>query len=550
MIHSNNKNWPRYRLSLLHGWNKRVPWFFLFAALQLFAFRSFGQICNAVEAPFSPTAQNRIIDWQKFPEFTLPFTLVYGGPRFGDAQRLPLRYGFSHLATFENADATLPKHQRALVWYGVAFNGADQPWWALRSPWNNNLDGYKGRWQHELSTMPEVDLLVPDIERQIKSNDSILILKNHPTTPVAYRGLDNNAFITQYKKDLQALYAEAFLFTKNNKPASIAGYSDTPILNTYINIPGNSWQKWTTDPGLLNYLMYDFNRNTLGGDVLARQDFLAPSAYYYYDYPHPLAPDYLAYLLFQIEVNRAWAPDKRIIPFVWLRYSYVTNAAQKFIKPFMAEATAIFPFFSGASGLWLWDDPNLFTNNENFATYEYFIKGLHRLSAYKEMFTGNYQLVIPQPAHAYVDNRKPIWRAVVKNNHLLVVAHNPYAKDDNDAVMVEATYNNQKLFIPLKGYEIFLCRFDMNLLGQEPGQLPNALKVFPNPTEEELHISLNSPQPQTTRISMTNAAGKTIYEENIGLQQGQNIKTLKINHLPAGTYLIRAMNLSTKFIKK
>ena len=508
------------------------------------------QICNAVDVPFSPSTQNRVIDWQKFPEFSLPFTVVYGGPRFGDTQRLPLRYGFSHLAAFEDADANLPKNQRALAWYGVAYNGTDEPWWNQRSPWNNNLDGYKAKWQHELATMPEVDLLVPDIERQIKTNDSILLLKNHPTTPVAYRNLDNNAFITQYKKDLQALYAEAFLFAKSNKNTQLGGYSDTPILNTYINIPGNSWQKWTTDPGLLNYLFYDFNRNTIGGEVLNRQDFLAPSAYYYYDYPHPLAPDYLAYLLFHIEVNRAWAPDKRIIPFVWLRYSYVTEAARKFIKPYMAEATAIFPFFSGANGLWLWEDPTLFVNNENFSTYEHFIKGLYRLSLYKEMFSGNYQLVIPQPAHAYVDSRKPIWRGVVKGSDFLVAAHNPYAKTENEVVTVEATYNNVKLNIQLKGYEVFLCKFDMSLLGEEPGQSANMLKVFPNPTEEELQISLNSLHPQTTSLSITDVSGKLIHQENISLQQGQNMKTLKINHLSAGTYFIRALNFSKKFTKK
>ncbi len=91
---------------------------------------------------------------------------------------------------------------------------------------------------------------------QIKSNDSILVLKNHPTTPIAYRSLDNQSFITQYKKDIQALYAQIFIETKNNSTQNtkIGGYSDAPILNTYINIAGNSWQKWTSDASLLNYI--------------------------------------------------------------------------------------------------------------------------------------------------------------------------------------------------------------------------------------------------------------------------------------------------------
>ncbi len=513
-------------------------------------FQSYSQSCGPVTFQLNPTAQNKTIEWQKFPEFTLPFQVVYGGPRFGDTQRLPLKHGFSHLATFEAADASLPKNQRALVWYGVAYTGTGQPWESVRSPWNNDIGLYKAKWQHELSTMPEIDLLVPDIERQIKSNDSILLLKTHPATPLAYRNFDNNTFITQYKRDLQALYAEAFGFTKANKSSRIGGYSDTPILNTYINIPGNSWQKWTTDPTLLNYLFYDFSANKIGGEVLNRQDFLSPSAYYYYDYPHPLAPDYLAYLLFQIEANKAWVPDKPLIPFVWLRYSYVTDAARKFVKPFMAEATAIFPFFSGATGLWLWDDPALFTNNENFAAYEYFVNGLYRLSLYKEMFTGDYQLVIPQPAHSYVDSRKPIWRGVAKGTDFLVAAHNPYAKDENEVVVVEATYNNWKVNITLKGYEVFLCKFDMTLLSNEPLLPVSSFIIYPNPSQDNLQIAINSIKAQASQLEILDAQGRLLSKETITLVQGENIKNVSINHLPGGLYFVKVLNQSKKFIKQ
>ncbi|WP_158561354.1 T9SS type A sorting domain-containing protein [Emticicia sp. C21] len=521
----------------------------IFLLFILFAQKIQAQTCGT-GFQLKPTTLSKIIEWQKFPEFSLPFSVVYGGPRFGDSQRLPLRHGFSHLATFEGADDNLPKNQRAIVWYGVAYTGTNQPWETVKSPWNNNLDGYRAKWQHELSTMPEVDLLVPDIERQIKSNDSILILKNHGSTPIAYRNLDNNSFITQYKKDLQTLYAESFGFTRGNKSSRIGGYSDSPILNTYINIAGNSWQKWTTDPSLLNYLFYDFSSNNIGGEVYNRQDFFSPSAYYYYDYPHPLAPDYLAYLLFQIEVNKAWVPNKSIIPFVWLRYSYVTDAARKFIKPFMAEATAIFPFFSGANGLWLWDDPALFNNNESFASYEYFINGLYRLSQYKDMFTGSYQLIIPQPARAYVDNHKPIWRGVAKGNDFLVAAHNPYAKDENEVVVVEATYNNLKVNVLLKGYEVFLCRFNMDLLADEPNQSFNSFKIYPNPSQDNLTIGINSLFQQTAKIEIVDATGKVIHLETANLQQGENTMTININRLPSGTYIIKAMNFSKKFVRE
>jgi hypothetical protein len=516
--------------------------------------------CQPNAFQLTPTMKNRTIEWQKFPEFTLPFSIVYGGPRFDDFQKLPLKYGFSHLATSDGNDADLPQNQRAMVWYGAGYAGANQPWETIKSPWENNVELYKTKWRNDLVSFAnafsssagtgkaDIDLFVPDIELQIKSNDSILVLKNHASTPAAYKSLDNQDFIIQYKKDIQALYAQTFAETKNNatQNTKIGGYADAPILNTYINIAGNSWQKWTSDASLLNYINYDFSKNTIGGAAYTNQDFFSPAAYYYYDYPNPLAPDYLAYMLFQIEVNRAWT-SKPIIPFVWLRFSYTTQFVKKFVRPFMAEATAIFPFFSGANGLWLWDDPGTFKTDENYATYEYFINGLYRLSQYKAMFSGNYDLVISTPAREYVDSRKPIWRGVAKGNDLLVAAHNPYAKDENEVVNVEIAYKNYRQNVTLKGFEVFLCKFDMTLLGNEESSI-STFEVFPNPASGQIQMKIFSLKKQETDIEVFNIIGKKVIEEKDTLLQGENAKCLNISALSNGIYFIRILGLSKKIV--
>ncbi|MER0442247.1 T9SS type A sorting domain-containing protein [Emticicia sp. W12TSBA100-4] len=535
---------------------------YVFGLLFLFGLESETNAQNSCQPSsflLKPTTQNRTIEWQKFPEFSLPFSIVYGGPRFGDFQKLPLKHGFSHLATSDGNDADLPRNQRAAVWYGTGYASANQPWETIKSPWGNNIELYKNKWRNDMSGfanafstsagtgIADIDLFVPDIELQIKSNDSILLLRNHPTTPVAFRSLDNQSFITQYKKDIQALYGQAFADTKKyaTSTTKIGGYSDAPILNTYINIAGNSWQKWTSDVSLLNYINYDFSKNALGGTAFDNQDFYSPAAYYYYDFPSPLAPDYLAYLLFQIEVNRAWT-SKPIIPFVWLRYSYTPQFVKKFIRPFMAEATAIFPFFSGAKGLWLWDDPGTFSNNENYATYEYFINGLYRLSQYKEMFTGNYELVMQTTARDYVDTRKPIWRAVAKGNELLVAAHNPYAKDENEVVTIEVAYKNYRQNITLKGYEVFLCKFDMTLLGSEP-TITN-FEVSPNPASDQIQLKIFSTKEQQIPVEIFDVKGKKVLQEKVSLLQGDNVKFLNINSLYAGAYFLRVLGGSKKIV--
>src|SRR5690606_39089601 len=208
---------------------------------------------------------------------------------------------------------------------------------------------------------------------------------------------------------------------------------------TWLNISTNSWADWTTNLSRTHYLMHN-EEGKIGGNVYNQLDVLTPSPYYYYNFDNPLGKEYLSYLLFQIEVNKAWS-NKPVVPFVWLRYHDAYNAEATWIEPFMAEATAIFPFFSGASGLWLWDNPGLEQENRNFATYEHFIYGLYRLSQFRHFFEGNYQLIIPQPARDLMEQVKPVWRGVVKDREILIAAHNPFAAD-NEETSVFLTHQN------------------------------------------------------------------------------------------------------------
>ena len=433
--------------------------------------------CVDVAEKFTPSAQNKVIDWSKTPTFSLPFKIIYGGPKIYQNQQVPLQHGFSHLVNSSAMDpASLPANQLAMIWYGVAFPDGKQPWETVKSPFGNNKTVYENHWRNNLAGFadimpisrgqgtPKADIFVFDIERQLKSNDSILTLKQHPSTPAATRALVNNDFVLTYKKELQNLYNEPFNFYKKiNKAPNVrfGSYGDSPILNTFTNITGNSWQAWTTNPSLLNPNNYDFDAKKLGGEFYQNQDLLMPSFYFYHDYPSPLAADYLSYMLFQIEVNKAWS-SKEIVPFVWLRYSAGfsgNNKQPKFIRPFIAEASAIFPFMAGAKGLWLWEDPSQFNNNESFASYEYFIHGLYRLSKYKEMFDGSPVFVAETNPRDLVDLRKPVWRGVVNGSSILVAASNPYATTDTQETKLKVKYKTWSKTLLLKGNEVYLCKF-------------------------------------------------------------------------------------------
>ncbi len=504
------------------------------------------QTC-ADRLPFTPVSQPNRIEWNKFPDFALPFPVIYAGPRLGDVSGQPLRHGFSHLETVTNGES-VPPAQRTVTYYGVAY-GLNQPWELLESPWANDLTAYRAKWDRWLSDLAggqrnaagkyvvPVSRITLDIERIAETDTRILRLKTENSVPAQYRNLSDAAFITAYKRAIRALYAEAAGYIRQHTDLTsvvLSSYADTPVLNTYLNVPTFSWADWTTNLSRVNYLVKDSTESRVGGPYYDQLDGLSPSAYYYYDYPNPLAKDYLAYLLFQIEANRAWS-SKPVIPWVWLRYHDSSNTPYVPVQSFMAEATAIFPFFSGAAGLWLWDNPFLTTTRaDNLAAYEHFIHGLYRLSKVADQFQGPHELVIETPARDLMDKQMPVWRGVVKNNTILIAAQNPYADEGAKTDLVVRYKTNWQRTIQLTGREVFLCRFDMGTVTAAEPVAP-LVQIYPNPASGQLIVSLGQTPAAATELTLYDTAGRVVWRQPAKVAQ----TTLNVAGLPAGLYQLR-----------
>ncbi len=188
------------------------------------------QTCTP-EFTLTPVAGTNAIEWDKFPEFSLPFTIIYNGPRFGDDQSRPLKHGFSHLARFSGSEAgTLPQQKRALLWNSVAsIDGSNQPWSVvgLESPWGNDTTVYRSHWNNYLgqladqfddsrgSGVPRADLICLDVERMQELDRDILTLKNSDRIPAGYRGLADQAFLKTYKTDIRWWYTESARHLRN-----------------------------------------------------------------------------------------------------------------------------------------------------------------------------------------------------------------------------------------------------------------------------------------------------------------------------------------------
>lgn len=515
---------------------------------------SYGQNCQP-SFILNPVTSNNTIEWGKFPEFSLPFKIIYSGTRFGDTQSQPLKHGFSHIAAFSGSEpGSLPVKNRAVLWYGVATSSGDQPWAnnTLRSPWGNDTTAYRNYWDNYTGSMLQADIICLDIERMQREDRDILALKANTLIPQQYRNLSDADFLTTYKKDIRWWYTEPInrLKSKGNNPtAQITSYSDVPVRNTWLNIISNTWQDWTTNLARTSYLNQD-NSGKIGGTYHNAFDIITPSPYYYYGFDSPFGKDYLSYLLFHVEVNRAWS-DKPVVPFVWLRIHDSYDPNTPMITPFMAEATAIFPFFSGASGLWLWENP-FFPGDrqENYTAYERFIYGLYRLSEFKDMFVGTHELVIPQSARDNMVLQNTIWRGVVKGSNIVIAAHNPYAADNAETI-VNVSYQKWYKTITLKGKEIFLCKFDLNDTVSSTAPFLSDVYVYSNPVQFDLNVVLSGINGMTdVDFSLVNTKGQIVLEKKMKSFAGETKDLITLPKLASGIYFARFSSKDKVITKK
>jgi hypothetical protein len=98
----------------------------------------------------------------------------------------------------------------------------------------------------------------------------------------------------------------------------------------------------------------------------------------------------------------------------------------------------------------------------------------------------------------------------------VVVAHNPNAKSETEEVKVLVNYGNFNKEITLKGFEVFLCQFDLSLpTGTEPNINFTDLRCFPNPTSDQIRIQLGLKSATKFRLKITDILGKSLYNEEV-----------------------------------
>lgn len=496
------------------------------------------------------------INWLQFPDFSLPFTVVYHGDAPLDSVLYPLKKGFSHVATPDWAykDTIFP-HQRVYTWTNVIVADGwaartKQPWREIKSPWGNDIEGYRANWDKRLDSITKtwykytppgekgLDILVADVEWSFHDDDQILSIKDNPLVPGYYQNLSDSAFIAEYKEAMTGLYGEVLQLARDSLHPDVllSSYADVPIRTMVGQIYYHDYDDYISDSIYVDYLMND-STGFMSSNFYELQDLIAPCIYNFYNVETTYkGRQYLAYNLFQIEVNQAWS-DKGQLVYCWLNYHpSVTN--MEAIAPWMAEATAIFPFMNGVANLYPWKPVS-------YDTYEYFIYGLYRLSQFSDMFDGNQTYVIPLAAAYAFKAELPVWRGVVNNNKILVAAQNPFA-NATDTTLIPVSYDNWSDTIGLIGNETFLYRFDMDAevgIDEIQADTPESfllLQNYPNPFHSSTKIRFGIPAYGHVNITVYNMFGEsitTLMDED--KQAGNYEVEFNATDLPDGIYFIK-----------
>jgi len=82
----------------------------------------------------------------------------------------------------------------------------------------------------------------------------------------------------------------------------------------------------------------------------------------------------------------------------------------------------------------------------------------------------------------------------------------------------------------------------------------NSVAIYPNPVSDKLNLKVRAKASQTMQVSILNLYGKVVYQDEIGVQQGENQQELPLKQLDPAQYIIEFRGPETvqqkRFIKE
>ena len=76
------------------------------------------------------------------------------------------------------------------------------------------------------------------------------------------------------------------------------------------------------------------------------------------------------------------------------------------------------------------------------------------------------------------------------------------------------------------------------------------MNLFPNPTETELNISIESPTSANLDVMVYDMTGRVVIVDQMSVTKGMNLMSVDVQNLENGMYVLSIGTLKQTFVKK
>lgn len=247
-----------------------------------------------------------------------------------------------------------------------------------------------------------------------------------PATRAASGAKSVAQFAAAYWKEWATWFWQPCAWAKQRFPDQPIGiYGAQPFRRDYYGVAGKSAQQIDGTHA---------NDALLWAEIDPYVDFYVASIYVFYD-----KPDSVYYMAANVEEN--WQRTRRfgnkpVYAYEWLRYHNSNKElGEQEVAPYLAEAMAVLPFFSGGRGLVVWGwEPK--TSGQPYQSLPVFMNSLGRVSDLSAKI-GAATLEIDEPAHLLWKEKRPLVRKLrVSAREWIVMAVNPWQAEPERSVLV------------------------------------------------------------------------------------------------------------------
>ena len=358
----------------------------------------------------------------------------------GENERAAHEHGFLPL-TILGTYADYPGNQKEHI---GTFLGKKNP-----NPWNKP-PYFERIIRRNIAGQPSSGTYVQDIE--IDFEEDLAKVYADPANKAASGAKDLHAFEVAYYKEWASWYALPLKWTKEQYPGTKVGlYGAQPFRSDFWGISGKNAQQ------IDGSHQEDWR---LWQSIEPFADFYVVSTYAYY-----ADPATVFYMAANIEENykrtRALS-DKPVYAYQWLRYHDGNwREGNREVDPYIVEAMAVVPYFSGAKAIVLWGfEPKLKPGmGLPYGNLPLYLANLARVVPLSDMI-GKGTLVFDEPASALWNAKRPlVRRVIVSPAECVAMAVNPWQADDAHST-VSVACGERTVEVALEGRHTALVHID------------------------------------------------------------------------------------------